>query len=147
MEIKRKGDIEAGKVEYTGMSLRHEHVANESLPKINIFFPEGCEDLAYQISYGIEEEGLPRCGFETDEPFSDALEDTVKKGLGVAIGVDGDKAQIFCVQFKKSEPFMSYELSDESIEIANDQVNDRLRIVGKNAARILKHKPFIIDEQ
>ena len=147
MEIKRKGDIETGKVEYTGMSLRHEHVANESLPKINIFFPEGCEDLAYQISYGIEEEGLPRCGFETDEPFSDALEDTVKKGLGVAIGVDGDKAQIFCVQFKKSEPFMSYELSDESIEIANDQVNDRLRIVGKNAARILKHKPFIIDEQ
>ena len=147
MEIKRKGDIETGKVEYTGMSLRHEHVANENLPKINIFFPAGCEELAYQISYGIEEEGLPRCGFETDEPFTDALEDTIKKGLGVAIGVDGKKAQIFCVQFKKSEPFMSYELGGEDVEVANDQANDRLRIVGKNAARILKHKPFIIDEQ
>ena len=147
MEIKRKGDIETGKVEYTGMSLRHEHVANENLPKINIFFPEGCEELAYQISYGIEEEGLPRCGFETDEPFADALEDTIKKGLGVAIGVDGKKAQIFCVQFKKSEPFMSYELGREDVEAANDQANDRLRIVGKNAARILKHKPFIMEEQ
>ena len=147
MEIKRKGDIETGKVEYTGMSLRHEHVANESLPKINIFFPEGCEDMAYQISYGIEEEGLPRCGFETDEPFSDALEDTVKKGLGVAIGVDDDKAQIFCVQFKKSEPFMSYELSGEGdVSCLDDASRERLRVVGKNAARILKHKPFIMEE-
>ena len=147
MEIKRKTDIETGKVEYTGMSLRHEHVANDNLPKINIFFPEGCEELAYQISYGIEEEGLPRCGFETDEPFSDALEDTVKKGLGVAVGVDGKKAQIFCVQFKKSEPFMSYELGSTDAALGNNELNDRLRIVGKNAARILKHKPFIIDEQ
>ena len=151
MEIKRKGDIETGKVEYTGMSLRHEHVANESLPKINIFFPEGCEEMAYQISYGIEEEGLPRCGFETDEPFSDALEDTVKKGLGVAIGVDGDKAQIFCVQFKKNEPFMSYELRGKEIDadsanIGSNIDSERLRVVGKNAARILKHKPFIMEE-
>lgn len=144
MEIKRKNEIETGKVEYTGMSLRHEHVANESLPKINIFFPEGCEEPAHQISYGIEEEGLPRCGFESDEPFTDALEDTVKKGLGVAIGVDGKKAQIFCVQFKKSEPFMNYDLGGERAAAGNDEVNDLLRIVGKNAARILKHKPFII---
>lgn len=151
MEIKRKGDIETGKVEYTGMSLRHEHVANESLPKINIFFPEGCEALAHEISYGIEEEGLPRCGFETDEPFADALEDTVKKGLGVAIGVDKDKAQIFCIQFKKNEPFMSYDLTGTGAadaDAANDDAaSERLRVVGKNAARILKHKPFIIDEQ
>lgn len=146
MEIKRKNDIEKGKVEYTGMSLRHEHVANENLPKINIFFSDGCEDMAYQISYGIEEEGMPRCGFETDDPFGDALEDTIKKGLGVAIGVDGSKAQIFCVQFKKSEPFMSYDLT-EARAAGDDAVGDRLRIVGKNAARILKHKPFIMDEQ
>lgn len=147
MEIKRKNDIEKGKVEYTGMSLRHEHVANENLPKINIFFPKGCEELAYEISYGIEEEGMPRCGFETDDPFADALEDTIKKGLGIAIGVDKSKAQIFCVQFKKSEPFMSYDLGAEADAVGNDAVNDRLRIVGKNAARILKHKPFIMDEQ
>lgn len=147
MEIKRKNDVETGKVEYTGMSLRHEHVANENLPKINIFFPEGCEELAHEISYGIEEEGMPRCGYETDTPFEDALEDTVKKGLGVAIGVDGKKAQIFCVQFKKSEPFMSYEFTAETDAAVCDATNDKLRIVGKNAARILKHKPFIIDEQ
>ena len=146
MEIKRKGDIETGKVEYTGMSLRHEHVANENLPKINIFFPEGCEELAYQISYGIEEEGLPRCGFETDDPFTDALEDTVKKGLGVAVGVDEEKAQIFCIQFKKSEPFMHYQLADKRFAGGSDAVNDCLRIAGKNAARILKHKPFIMEE-
>ncbi|MDO4745814.1 MAG: glycerol dehydratase reactivase beta/small subunit family protein [Bacillota bacterium] len=136
MEIKRKGDVEKGHVEYTGMSLRHEHVANENLPKINIFFTEGCEEQAHLISYGIEEEGLPRCGYETDAPFGDALEDTVKKGLGVAIGLDGSKAQIFCRQFKKSEPFMNYQ----------DPSAETLRIIGKNAARILKHKPFILEE-
>jgi len=123
-------------VEYTGMSLRHERVRNDELPKLNIFFATSAEDKADQISYGIEEEGLPRRGIESDDPFADALEDIKKKGLGVAIGVTDDKAQIFCRQFKKEEPFMSYDgLEDES-----------LRVIGKNASRILKHKPFILED-
>ena len=98
--------------------------------------------MAYQVSYGIEEEGLPRCGVETDDPFADALEDLVKKGLGVAVGVDGQKAQIFCRQFKKSEPFMQYDLEKAD----KKTINETLRIVGKNASRILKHKPFILED-
>ena len=136
MEIRKKGEKGKVEVEYTGMSLRHEHVANDTLPKINIFFKSGTQERAEQIAYGAEEEGLPRCGIESEDPFADALEDTMKKGLGVAIGVDGQKAQIFCRQFKKSEPFMSYE----GIE------NEALRVVGKNASRILKHKPFILED-
>ena len=135
MEIKRKDTVEKGKVEYGGMSLRHERVENETLPKINIFFSMENEERARQIGYGIEEEGLPRCGFESDNPFEEALEDTKKKGLGVAIALDKEKAQIFCRQFKKEEPFMHYA----GIE------NETLRVVGKNAARILKHKPFILE--
>lgn len=137
MEKKRKDQRDnKGEVQYTGMSLRHEHVENDTLPKINIFFVTEAEERADQISYGVEEEGLPRCGYESDDPFTEALEDTIKKGLGVAIGVDGTKAQIFCRQFKKSEPFMTYE----GLE------NESLRVVGKNAARILKHKPFILED-
>ncbi len=136
MEIRKKDEKDKGKVEYTGMSLRHEHVANDNLPKINIFFKPGMQERAEQISYGVEEEGLPRCGFECDDPFAEALADTMKKGLGVAIGVDGCKAQIFCRQFKKSEPFMHYD----GLE------NEALRVVGKNASRILKHKPFILED-
>ncbi len=142
MEIRRKGDTEKGRVEYKGMSLRHEKVANENLPTINIFFTPGNEERAHQISYGIEEEGLPRCGFESDAPFAEALEDTVKKGLGVAIGVDEKSAQIFCRQFKKNEPFMRYHVGKKNPATENE----KLRIVGKNASRILKHKPFILDE-
>lgn len=143
MEIKRRDDMEKGQVEYKGMSLRHERVANENLPKINIFFAPGNEERARQISYGIEEEGLPRCGFESNDPFGEALEDTIKKGLGIAIGVDEKTAQIFCRQFKKNEPFMRYHIGRKNVDAANE----KLRIVGKNASRILKHKPFILDEK
>ncbi len=138
MEKIRKGQTEdkGVVVEYTGMSLRHEAVRNDSLPKMNIFFTTDAEAKADQISYGVEEEGLPRRGFESDDPFAEALEDIKKKGLGVAIGVTSERAQIFCRQFKKEEPFMSYDgLEDEA-----------LRVVGKNASRILKHKPFILED-
>lgn len=134
MEKKTKDQREKIEIRYEKMSLRHEHVENEKLPKINIFYIPGMEERAEQIAYGIEEEGLPRCGWESGEPFADALDDTMRKGLGVAIGVDGETAQIFCRQFKKNEAFMH----------CGDAGKEALRIVGKNASRILKHKPFIL---
>lgn len=131
MEEKNKVEVE-----YEGMSLRHERVENAKLPKINVFYTSDAFDKAQQVCYGIEEEGLPRRMVENDAPFEEALADTVRKGLGVAIGVDCDNALIFSRLFKKSEAFMSYEgIEDEA-----------LRIVGKNAARILKHKPFILED-
>lgn len=127
---------ERTEVQYERMSLRHEHVENEKLPKINIFFEEGCEERAEQIAYGVEEEGLPRRIIQSSEPAKEAFDDTLKKGLGVAVSVEKSGAKIYCRQFKKNEAFMEYSgLEKES-----------LRIVGKNSARILKHKPFILEE-
>lgn len=122
---------------YEKMSLRREHVENENLPKINIFYRDGLEHGAQQISYGIEEEGLPFRLIASAEPLESSLADTIRKGLGISIGLDRETVQIFNRQFKKQEAFMSYESPDD----------ETLRIAGKNASRMLKGKPFVMEEQ
>lgn len=126
----------APKYEYQGMSLRHEHVANDKLPKINIFYAPGSMHRAEQVGYGIEEEGLPYRLRQKDTPFEEGQADIVKKGLGVAIGLDGETAYVYNRQLKKEEPFLNYTGND----------NEQLRIIGKNGARIIKHKPFILED-
>ena len=126
----------APKYEYQGMSLRHEHVANDKLPKINIFYAPGCMGRAEQVGYGIEEEGLPYRLREKIAPFEEGQADIVKKGLGVAIGLDSEIAFVYNRQLKKEEPFLNYSGND----------NEQLRIIGKNGARIIKHKPFILED-
>jgi len=126
----------APKYEYQGMSLRHEHVANDKLPKINIFYAPGCVARAEQVGYGIEEEGLPYRLREKIAPFEEGQADIVKKGLGVAIGLDSEIAFVYNRQLKKEEPFLNYSGND----------NEQLRIIGKNGARIIKHKPFILED-
>jgi len=134
----KKDDEEeiAPKYEYQGMSLRHEHVENEKLPKINIFYAPGFMSRAEQVGYGIEEEGLPYRLRENETPFVEGQADIIKKGLGVAIGLDGELACVFNRQLKKEEPFLNYSGND----------NEQLRIIGKNGARIIKHKPFILED-
>ena len=126
----------APKYEYQGMSLRHEHVANDKLPKINIFYAPGCMGRAEQVGYGIEEEGLPYRLRQIDNPFEEGQSDIIKKGLGVAIGLDSEIAYVYNRQLKKEEPFLNYTGDD----------NEHLRIIGKNGARIIKHKPFILED-
>ena len=126
----------APKYEYQGMSLRHEHVANDKLPKINVFYVPGCMARAEQIGYGIEEEGLPYRLREKASPFEEGQADIIKKGLGVALGVDGETAYVYNRQLKKEEPFLNYTGDDK----------EQLRIIGKNGARIIKHKPFILED-
>lgn len=126
----------APKYEYQGMSLRHEHVANDKLPKINVFYAPGCVSRAEQIGYGIEEEGLPYRLREKESPFEEGQADIIKKGLGVALGVDAETAYVYNRQLKKEEPFLNYTGDD----------NEQLRIIGKNGARIIKHKPFILED-
>lgn len=129
-------EAEAPKYEYQGMSLRHEHVANDKLPKINVFYAPGNLYRAEQIGYGIEEEGLPYRLREKASPFDEGQGDIIKKGLGVAIGLDGEVAYVYNRQLKKEEPFLHYKGSDD----------EQLRIIGKNGARIIKHKPFILED-
>ena len=127
---------DAPKYEYQGMSLRHEHVENERLPKINIFYTEGNLARAEQVGYGIEEEGLPYRLNEHEAPFAEGQADIVKKGLGVALGLDDKIVYVYNRQLKKEEPFLNYTGND----------NEQLRIIGKNGARIIKHKPFILED-
>jgi len=126
----------APKYEYQGMSLRHEHVANDKLPKINVFYAPGTLARAEQVGYGIEEEGLPYRLRENDTPFEEGQADIIKKGLGVALGVDSKTAYVYNRQLKKEEPFLNYTGDDQ----------EQLRIIGKNGARIIKHKPFILED-
>lgn len=126
----------APKYEYQGMSLRHEHVANDKLPKINVFYAPGNLARAEQVGYGIEEEGLPYRLRENEKPFEEGQTDIIKKGLGVALGLDDKIVYVYNRQLKKEEPFLNYTGEDK----------EQLRIIGKNGARIIKHKPFILED-
>lgn len=121
---------------YSGISLRREHVENDRLPSIRIFCSDDNTEFAQYASFGMEEEGLPFKINISEEPMKAALDDTKRKGLGVAVAIAGGKAELFCRQFKKDEPFM------ECVNLERDS----LKILGKNAARIIKHKPFIMEE-
>ncbi len=133
---KEDDEDSAPKYEYQGMSLRHEHVANDKLPKINVFYAPGNLARAEQVGYGIEEEGLPYRLREHETPFEEGQADIIKKGLGVALGLDEEVAYVYNRQLKKEEPFLNYKGDD----------HEQLRIIGKNGARIIKHKPFILED-
>lgn len=135
MKEKETRNKEEKEVAYTGISLRREHVENDKLPSIRIFC-DGIGIEAEEISYGIEEEGLPFRIRESENPFEDALCDVENKGLGVALGIADGRAELFCRQLKKNEPLMSCTLDSRQ----------RLRILGKNSARIVKNRPLILDD-
>lgn len=120
-------------IAYKGISLRREHVENDRIPEIIIFYKNGFEAAARQAGFGIEEEGIPNRMVQSDSPMADALDNTLQKGLGVAIGIDDTGARIFCRQYKKNEPLFRYRnISDEM-----------LRGIGQNSARMLKKKPLV----
>lgn len=101
---------------------------------IRVFYEKGTGDLAAWVSYGIEEEGLPFTLIIDETPENSALMDTVKAGLGVAVSVREEKVCLFCRQLKEKRPFMVYGTKEK----------EALKRSGKNAARIIKHKPFIL---
>ena len=123
-------------VEYRGLSLRREYVENDRLPKIKIFCKKDSEGDALQISYGIEEEGLPYEILNAEFPMREALDSTLTRGLGVAVGVVSQEASVYCRAFKEKKAFMTYQSPTDQM----------LRIAGKNSARFVKHKPFILRE-
>lgn len=122
--------------EYQGISLRHVHVENSRLPRIKIFYKAGTVENAEQVSYGIEEEGLPYEIILSKEPMEQALTDIIGAGLGVSLGIDKSNTSIFCRLLKEKRAFMTYCTAD----------NQSLRNAGKNAARAVKRKPFVFKE-
>ncbi len=124
-----------------------EAVKNANLPNIEIYYdpeagsktgkPEAggldTEALARAIGYGIEEEGLPCEMIGRAISREEACELTKRPGLGVVILVSDGRASVYARQLKSAEPIFDLTAADRKAA----------GIVGKNAARIVKNKPFI----
>lgn len=115
-----------------------EKVENKSVPVIEIHCSEaGQQGLAEAVGYGIEEEGLPyhiTCGAYT---LSDAYALCHGVGLGVSILVQAGTVSVFTRQLQEKRPLFDDPV--RNVEMA--------KAIGKNAARIIKNKPFIdLDE-
>lgn len=106
---------------------------------IEVLFAVKSEEIAKQISYGIEEEGIPYLLIATTlDCFEEAYSSSQKVGLGVAVGVDEQgEVKIFSRQLKENTALLSVSKAG----------NNQARILGKNAARMIKKKPFILIEE
>lgn len=90
--------------------------------------------IAQEIGHGIEEEGIPyllvpEAGFAAEEAYRQAQ----RSSLGVCILVEKSQVHTFTRMLKEKRPLFSAELSYLA----------QARAVGKNAARIIKHWPFV----
>jgi hypothetical protein len=111
-----------------------EAVENAALPGIEIYCGDRrWERLAAAVGYGIEEEGLPYKIVDGSLNSMEAHEYTMRAGLGVVVVMTEDKAAVFTRQMRAPAPL--FELRITEAETAKS--------VGKNAARIVKNKPFI----
>ncbi|MBK5260944.1 MAG: hypothetical protein JJE17_00035 [Peptostreptococcaceae bacterium] len=91
------------------------------------------QDLAEATGYGIEEEGIPyRINFEAIKQ-GEVYDICHRNGIGVTIHIDEGVVAVFYRQLKEHKPLFDYHVKE--LEIA--------KTIGKNAARIIKKKPFI----
>lgn len=115
-----------------------EAVENAALQGIEIYCQDRqSEQLAAAVGYGIEEEGLPYKIMSGSLDKAEAYEYTRRAGLGVVVVVTGRKASVFTRQMKEPEPLFEYGINEA----------EAAKTTGKNAARIVKNKPFIDMEE
>lgn len=111
-----------------------EAIRNADLPSIEIYYSSSeSEKLARVVGYGIEEEGLPYEIIRKPLDGSEAYELTKRPGLGVVVLVTAGSVSVYTRQLKQQAPL--FEISVSGAETAAS--------IGKNAARIVKRKPFI----
>ena len=115
-----------------------EAIKNAALPCIEIY----CRDpesqlLAESVGYGIEEEGLPYKIIAEKLTVAEAYELTKRAGLGVVAMVSAEQVVVFTRQLKKPGPLFDYSVTE----------NEMAKTIGKNAARIVKNKPFLEMEE
>ncbi len=115
-----------------------EAIKNPDLPAIEIYCAdEESEGVARAVGYGIEEEGLPYYIIKEAISREAAWELTKAPGLGVVVLAWERNAAVFTRQLKTMDSL--FHITRPAVETA--------RAVGKNAARIVKNKPFIdLDE-
>ena len=106
------------------------------IPSIKISVLDRNSEYIKEITYGIEEEGIP---YEiTEENFYDitekAFEISQDSRLSVGIAVNSEEAVIHFSKLKKDKPLFILRLQETE--------TGRLRIYGSNAARLIKGIPF-----
>ncbi len=106
------------------------------IPSIKISVLDRNSEYIKEITYGIEEEGIP---YEiTEENFYDitekAFEISQDSRLSVGIAVNSEEAVIHFSKLKKDKPLFILRLQGTE--------TGRLRIYGSNAARLIKGIPF-----
>ena len=106
------------------------------IPSIKISVLDRDSGYIKEITYGIEEEGIP---YEiTEENFYNtaekAFEISQNSRLSVGIAVDREKAVIHFSKLKMENPLFIADLQETD--------NEELRIYGSNAARLIKGIPF-----
>lgn len=118
----------------SGKSNLMESLGREEDHKIPIFCTglDG-KRLACEVGYGIEEEGLPYRIVMGEYDGSAVWETNRGSGLGVSVLVESAGIFVYCRQLKTMTPLF---------ECANATLN-HARILGNNAARIVKNKPFL----
>ncbi len=111
-----------------------EAIKNAALPCIEIYCgdPEA-QFLAEAVGHGIEEEGLPYKIITEKLTHLEAYELTKRAGLGVVATVSEERVAVFTRQLKKPG-----QLFDDTVT-----ENETAKTIGKNAARIVKNKPFL----
>jgi hypothetical protein len=107
-----------------------------NMPSIKISVSDKNSEYIREITYGIEEEGIP---YDiTEENFSDiikkAFEISQDSRLSVGIAADSEKAVIHFSKLKMENPLFIVNLSETKKE--------NMRIYGSNAARLIKGIPF-----
>ena len=111
-----------------------EVIKNAALPSIEIYCGDpGSQFLAEAVGYGIEEEGLPYRIITEQLTQPEAYELTKRAGLGVVAIVSVERVTVFARQLKKPQPLFDYMVTE----------NETAKTIGKNAARIVKNKPFL----
>lgn len=111
-----------------------EAIKNADLPCIEIYCgaPEW-KQFAEAVGYGIEEEGLPYKILTEMLTTAEAYELTKRAGLGVIATVSEEWIRIFTRQLKQQRPLFDLKVTER----------ETAKTLGKNAARIVKNKPFI----
>lgn len=111
-----------------------EAIRNADLPSIGIYYSSSeAEQLARAVGHGIEEEGLPYEIIRKRLDGSEAYELTKRPGLGVIVVVAEGGAAVYTRQLKQQVPLFDLSVAEMKTAAA----------IGKNAARIVKRKPFL----
>lgn len=109
-------------------------------PQVKIFyyFGTGIKDQLSQIQYGLEEEGVPFSSEEKREALSaEKLSFAAAEASVLGVGVGIDKNQTVVLHYRRLHPdFPLFTLPGE------DYTPSLGRIIGSNAARLVKGNPF-----